>query len=247
MILNTVFFTVLLLTFRILAPDNSMFWQENTDTPVDPTHTPVIDMGFSITCRQLPLDHAARLAEEILSILPWLEEESLSGIHCIRGATSGNGWNQPEHVVHLSRRTRLYLRIPEYRQQDVLALVGQQLLIGGDSIAVGKAQPRPMQALPCLYAHHNVTETRESESAFMQRIASNLAGHNIKVRKMLCGLTHTVTSKRGPLQTRSVMVADLEPAESLALQCQVIGHDRLLGCGLFIPHKGIKAVNTAEK
>jgi hypothetical protein len=38
------------------------------------------------------------------------------------------------------------------------------------------------------------------------------------------------------------MVADLEAEESVALQQQGLGQGRMLGCGLFVPHKGIDTV-----
>ena len=36
-----------------------------------------------------------------------------------------------------------------------------------------------------------------------------------------------------------LMLAGLAPEESLALQWHGLGEERMLGCGLFIPHKGI--------
>jgi hypothetical protein len=39
------------------------------------------------------------------------------------------------------------------------------------------------------------------------------------------------------------MLADLEVEEAVALQQQGIGRHKTMGCGLFIPHKGIKAVH----
>ncbi|HED14634.1 MAG TPA: type I-MYXAN CRISPR-associated protein Cas6/Cmx6 [Gammaproteobacteria bacterium] len=224
-----------------------MFWQEDTDTQKDQLKTQVLDLGFSFTCRQLPLDHAASLAEAVLAILPWLEHEPMAGIHSIHVAATANGWSRPETVLQLSRRARLYLRIPQHRQRDVLALSDQQLQINDDTMTIGTARPRAIQPLSCLHAYHVVTEVGESESAFMQRVADDLSTHNITVRKMLCGLTSTVQSKIGPLATRSVMIADLKAQESLALQSLVVGRGRLLGCGLFIPHKDIKAVNATVK
>jgi len=38
------------------------------------------------------------------------------------------------------------------------------------------------------------------------------------------------------------MIADLKTGESLALQQVGLGEGRKLGCGLFLPHRGIDAV-----
>jgi hypothetical protein len=42
------------------------------------------------------------------------------------------------------------------------------------------------------------------------------------------------------------MIADLPVEESLRLQKTGLGPHRYLGCGLFIPHKGIKDVRSKE-
>ena len=71
----------------------------------------------------------------------------------------------------------------------------------------------------------------------------------IKVRKLLCGRSHSIRSPDGDLHTRSVMLADLEVEEAMILQQRGIGKHKMMGCGLFIPHKGIRAVHemTADK
>ena len=43
------------------------------------------------------------------------------------------------------------------------------------------------------------------------------------------------------------MVAALPAAASLALQQQGLGDGRLMGCGLFVPHKGIEAVGHSNE
>ena len=51
----------------------------------------------------------------------------------------------------------------------------------------------------------------------------------------------------GTLFTRALLVADLSPEESVKLQQLGLGKDRLLGCGLFVPHKGIDAVYNMQE
>ncbi len=59
-------------------------------------------------------------------------------------------------------------------------------------------------------------------------------------------MTTVVTGPGGPIQTRSIMIADLRAEESVRLQQEGIGPMRHMGCGIFIPHKGIDAVKKAE-
>jgi hypothetical protein len=87
---------------------------------------------------------------------------------------------------------------------------------------------------------------RDDEAAFMVAVADQLRALDIKVRKLLCGRAHALQHPDGDLDTRSVMLADLEVDEAIALQQHGIGPHRKMGCGLFIPHKGIKAVHETS-
>ncbi len=51
----------------------------------------------------------------------------------------------------------------------------------------------------------------------------------------------------GPVHTRSLMVADLSPDQSVHLQQIGLGPGRNFGCGLFVPHKGIKPVKADDE
>jgi hypothetical protein len=42
---------------------------------------------------------------------------------------------------------------------------------------------------------------------------------------------------------KSVLLADLNATESIRLQQIGLGPHRVMGCGLFIPHKGIAAIH----
>ena len=43
-----------------------------------------------------------------------------------------------------------------------------------------------------------------------------------------------------------MLIADLDKATSLSLQETGVGPGRHLGCGIFLPHKGIRAVGETE-
>ena len=61
--------------------------------------------------------------------------------------------------------------------------------------------------------------------------------------KLMCGRTQSITSSKGALLTRSVLLADVPNEASVKLQDTGIGDYRLLGCGILIPHKDTDAVN----
>lgn len=234
-----------------------MFWEEEKDEN-SPYQVPedVVDMVYNISCKCLPLDHAFTFSEAIRKALPWIDDEPQAGIHLIHGAESGNGWMRPEdpsnELLHLSKRSRMTLRVPGHRIDDAHALTGQSLDIDGHTLEVGKAKVRLFSTLPTQFARYVVVPdgvSHEDESAFMAFAADELKSLDVRVRKLLCGRAHALQHPAGDLYTRSIMLADLEVEEAVALQQQGIGQHQKIGCGLFIPHKGIKAVHemTADK
>ena len=83
--------------------------------------------------------------------------------------------------------------------------------------------------------------------SFLNQAAELLNDQGIKVKKMMSGRAHVLRTPDGELQTRSLMIDGLEIEESIFLQQHGLGDGRLLGCGLFLPHKGIDAVGQAQE
>jgi CRISPR-associated protein Cas6 len=228
-----------------------MFWNEDKDRQAEfVIPDDVVDIAYRIGCPTIPLDHAHTLSSAIRAALPWLDDEEFSGIHLIHGAASGNGWFRPEDVenelLHLSRRTRMRLRVPKRRLEEAQALTGQTLDIGGHSLEVGKSDIHMLSSLPTLFSRYVMTSEALDEAEFLQQAADQMQEMGIQCRKMLGGITHTMDFPDGPVFTRSLMVADLEPEQSVRLQQQGLGEGRMIGCGLFVPHKGIEAVKEPQ-
>ncbi|MFQ5645004.1 MAG: type I-MYXAN CRISPR-associated protein Cas6/Cmx6 [Thiogranum sp.] len=234
-----------------------MFWEEEKDEN-SPYTVPddVVDLVYSINCKCLPLDHAYTFSSAIRTALPWMDDEPQAGIHLIHGAESGNGWMRPEdpanEMLYLSRRSRMTLRVPGHRIEDASALAGEKLEIDGHRLEVGKAKVKRFSTLPTQFARYVVVPEgidHEDETAFMNYAVEQVQGLNIRVRKLLCGRTHALQHPDGDLYTRSIMLADLDVEEAVVLQQRGIGRHKKIGCGLFMPHKGIKAVHemTADK
>ena len=227
-----------------------MFWSEESNTGDYVVPDDVVDLAFAIKCPVLPIDHAHDLSVELQAALPWLEQEEYAGIHLIHGAASGNGWYRPEdstdQLLHLSRRARLRLRLPRHRLDDARKLTGQTLDINGYSLEFGKSDVHLFTTLPTLFSRYVITREEVDEEEFMQQAVRELEALGIACRKMLCGITHTLTFPDGPVFTRSLMVADLESQASVRLQQVGLGTGRKIGCGLFVPHKGIKPVKEDD-
>ena len=227
-----------------------MFWSDEEDKQGFSIPDDVVDLSFRINCPTLPLDHAHPLSVSLLEMLPWLEDESAAAIHLIHGAASGNGWFRPEDVkselLHLSKRTRMRLRLPSHRLDDARELSGKTLDVAGHTLEIGKSDVFQLSTLSTLFARYVVTSEALDEAQFLDEAARNLKAHGISTRKLLGGITHSMDFPQGSVFTRSLMVAELEPEQSVRLQQTGLGEGRTFGCGIFLPHKGIKAVKEED-
>ena len=226
-----------------------MRWEENSNDVAVAYPADAVDVAFRLSGRWLPVDHACALRAAVVNVLPWIEDEPGAGIHSIHGGASGNGWERPGRgsgdMLSLSRRTRLVLRVPAGRAEATSGLCERRLDIDGCEVVTGTRQPRPLRPAGTVFARYVVDEEDGDEERFVERAASALAALSVPARKLLCGRSHRIVSAERVLTARSLMVAELGAEESLAVQSSGIGPGRLLGCGLFVPHKDIGPVRRA--
>ncbi len=227
-----------------------MFWQEDEDKSL-PYQTPddVIDVLFSIRCKQLPLDHAWALKEAISDSL---NEEIPLGIHHINVAESSNGWNRPdatpETLLYPSRRTKLIIRAHKDHLDALEKLCDSKLSIAGYPLETGKMKTRMLTNASVVFSRHVVCMSEnEEENSFLERNAAEILElTGIETKKMMCGKSHQLNTPDGLIHTRHLMIADLDSDPSIKLQQKGLGTHRNLGCGIFLPHKGIKSLNATE-
>jgi CRISPR-associated protein Cas6 len=227
------------------------YWQEDASEQLPSVPDDVVDVLFSLNCRSLPVDHAEPLARALLDVAPWLGEEPCCGIHSIHVAGSQNGWQRPDaedgQPLILSRRTKLGIRVPKARVAELRAALEQRTFdVDGNSLQVETGKERPLSRETTIFSRHVCCRAGDSESDFLAWAAAALAELDITVRKALCGRSVNLRAGLGWLPTRSLMLADLRPEESVRLQQHGLGPHRALGCGLFIPHKGIEAVGPTK-
>ena len=218
----------------------AMYWQEDSNEKQFVVQDDVVDLMFSIRCATLPVDHAWALSEQIIKILPWFAQEASTGLHIIHGADSGNGWERPQgadELLHLSRRTKLTLRLPRHRVSDAVALSGQVLQVGEHRLQVGEHKSRLLSMTNILYSRYLASRPEWGEEEFIAWAVDELKGMNLRFKKVLCGRGYEFATPQGPIPTRSLMVADLPHADAVRLQERGIGPHRSMGLGLFVPQK----------
>jgi CRISPR-associated protein Cas6 len=226
-----------------------MYWKEDNESQTRTTAGEVVDVAFRFQCESIPVDHGYALGEAILAVLPWFRDETRAAVHSIHVADSGNGWirpEEPDELIFPSRRTRLILRVPQNKIEETLSLVGKVLDIGGHQLEVGESMTRELTPFSAIYARYLVAEDDDNEEAFLADIAKQLEAISIRPRKMMCGISKTIHTPDDKLRTRSLMLADMAPEDSLLLQQTGLGQHRHLGCGIFIPHKDIKSIGESN-
>ena len=201
-------------------------------------YTPhMIDLQFDLVGSTIPADSALLLSQAVQKILPWLNDTPQAGIQLLKGAETNSG----DATVNINRRAKLFLRIPQTRVSDAAALVGHTLDLAGHTLQIGNFKTRAFVPFSNIYAHF-VDTGSASEEQFVQDVMRELDGHFQLRCGFICGKPPTLQGPACVLHGDSLMLHDLPPHNSLRLQDEGMGHNRLLGCGIFIPHKSIAPV-----
>lgn len=222
-----------------------MYWEETKPDDAFIVPDDVLDIVFDIACKSLPVDHAYALFAALSRELPWLDTEANAGVHPIHVAESGNGWTRPEKpgdLLHLSRRTKLTLRLPKTRVAAGKQLIGKTLDVGGFALSIVGATTRPLNAIHTIFSRYIAIDTADDESEFLHQVATRLGTMGIKPQKMMCGRAVHIGTPTETIHARSLMLANLSLDESIRLQLHGLGPGRQLGCGLFIGHKDINEI-----
>ena len=197
----------------------------------------MIDLQFDLSGATIPADNAQMLADALTHLLPWLSTTPGVGIQHLKGAETNTG----DTVFNINRRTKLFMRIPQSRVDEMRTLINQTLDLQGHVLTIGSFKTRIFSPFANIYAHF-VDTGGASEEQFVQDVMRELDGHFQLRCGFICGKQQTLQSASGPLFGYSLMLHDVPPHKSLQLQDEGMGRNRLLGCGIFIPHKSIAPV-----
>jgi CRISPR-associated protein Cas6 len=222
-----------------------MFWQEESDT-VEKYQVPedIFDLVFNLQGKNLEIDHAYALAQALQLHLR-ADTCNKIGVHGIHLAQSGNGWIRPESgsvSMPLSKRARLVIRLHRDDVDEVSQITDKRLNLAGQEITPGESSIRKLSVMKTLFSRAVCCDADQTEADFLSAVAEELKQMNIEVSKMICGKSGEIIAGNKKLFTRTLLVANLDPQQSVTLQRQGLGRDRFMGCGLFVPHKAIDPV-----
>jgi len=193
----------------------------------------MIDMVFGLEGSFVTEGYVFPLWDEVVNILPWIEDREQAGILPLRGSVSGE-------VMLLSRRSKLVLRVPVELAAQARALSGQELNVGSGTLRVGAAIERALQPYTTLHAH--LVEGAEDEAVFLSGVATRLQEIGVAC-KWICGKRNTIEGAGQALSGFSLVLHDLKPDDSLQIQRVGLGGNRRFGCGIFVPYKTISGLD----
>lgn len=217
-----------------------MYWQEKNEHYR--VSDDVIEVIFKVVGKTLCKQYETILAAAMYDTLPWVANDQSIAVFLNHALEEGNGWymdDNPETPLYLSRRTKLYLRIPSGKEDELLEqLQSAEFDISGHLIQFKHSQSRLLSPSETLYARYILSD-EDDEEVFIQRMAESLQAMNITPRRLLCGKEREIVVNGEVFKTRSLMVNDLEKDEAIRLQQNGIGPHRHIGCGVFVPYKSI--------
>ena len=188
-----------------------------------------VDLAFAVSGGPPPRDHSLALWEALVQAVPTLAEDDTLAVQPLRAASGGDG------RLVLQRRSRLLMRLAESRVDAALALCGRQILIAGAEVSLGAAKTRPLAPHATLYAHRVAAE-RDDEAEFVRQATGQLDRLGVRA-EFIVGRRTWARGPQGELAGFSLMLANLAPGQSLALQASGLGAHRRLGFGIFLGHK----------
>lgn len=194
--------------------------------------TEVVDLVFGLRGHAIALDYAERLWLELSARLPWLGEDASIAVHPLAGVSRGTT------EMYLTRRARLSLRLRQDLCEAAGALVGATLDLGGKVEVVGVPSIRTLQTATVLYSPFVVVGTTD-EVQFMAACEEQIAGMGVS-GELIAGRAR---GREGGRQGYSLMIHGLKPEHSLHVQRAGLGNERQRGCGIFVPHKSLAAVD----
>ncbi len=195
-----------------------------------------VDVVFPIDGQTLARDHAQALQQALCAQWPWLSEDAVAGVHSIKLVPS------TDDPALLSRRARLLLRVSVQRADELMALTALDLDldVAGHRLRLSTPHLRVLHPHSTLYAYKVASESGD-EVALMAALELELAALGVGGERV-CGKRQSMLVSGRAMDTFSMMLHALKPEQSLRLQQHGLGPHRLLGCGLFVPHKSAAAV-----
>ena len=223
-------------------------WQEDTKKKSAANFSEMVDLSFSVDCKELPYDHAYELSSELIKLIPEIKNDKRNAIQTLHGRMSGNGWVRADgENIFLSKRAKLCLRVRKDDVEKIKEIEGKKIKLFGNDLNIGKSKMKSFLVVRDLFCRFVSCNEDLPEDIFLEEVQTELRAYKVNINKALCGQSKRINFGDKTLYTRSLMIADLSKEEAVTLQEEGVGKHRLFGCGIFLPHKSIDAVSNFKE
>ena len=223
-------------------------WQEDTKKKSATNFSEMVDLSFSVDCKELPYDHAYELSSELIKLIPEIKNDKRNAIQTLHGPMSGNGWVRADgENIFLSKRAKLCLRVRKDHVEKIKEIEGKKIKLFGNDLNIGKSKMKSFLVVRDLFCRFVSCDEDLPEDIFLEEVQTELRAYKVNINKALCGQSKRINFGDKTLYTRSLMIADLSKEEAITLQEEGVGKHRLFGCGIFLPHKSIDAVSNFKE
>jgi len=196
-----------------------------------------VELSFRLVGQTLPADHGYGLYSAIAHLCPEIHEQEGISIQTISGEPNRQG------TIYLSRQSRLKIRLPYEPEKIslVLPLAGQILTIGIHRIQLGIPQIFPLRPVDTLRSRIVTIKKFQEPEPFKEAAQRQLDAMGIQATLIL-PLNEQGEPSRKAIKIKSysvvgfsLIVTDLNEADSLKLQAAGLGGKHRMGCGIFNP------------
>ena len=217
-----------------------MLATEADRTRNDGLNLPYVELSFGVTGHTLPADHGYGLYSAIAHLCPDIHEQESISIQTISGQPDKQG------KIELSRQSKLKIRLPYVPEKLalVLPLAGQTLTIGIHTIQLGIPQIFPLRPVEQLRSRIVTIKKFQEPEPFKEAAQRQLDALGIR-GNLILPLNEDGEPSRKAIKIKtysvvgfSLIVTDLNQADSLKLQQVGLGGKHRMGCGIFtsFPH-----------
>jgi CRISPR-associated protein Cas6 len=198
---------------------------------------PSVDIAFSLSADGvIPSDHGYQLYAALSRVLPQLHKANGIGIHPLCGRQIG------QRKLKLLRDTQLALRCGVQTVGELIQISGKTLKLAGAHLHIGV--PRVIGLRPCAFLRSRLVTIKGylERDSFLEAAQRQLQSLGLSAQAVpVLGKRRTLRIKEREIVGYELMVRNLTPEESLAVETHGVGGRRHMGCGIFAPWKNGEA------
>ena len=163
-------------------------WQEDTKKRSAVDHSEMVDLSFSVDCKELPYDHAYELSSEIIKLVPEIKNDNRNAIQTLHGPMSGNGWVRADgENIFLSKRSKLCLRVRKDHADKIREIEGKKIKLFGNELNIGKSKIKSFLVVRDLFCRFVSCNEDLPEENFLEEVQTELRAFKVNINKALCG------------------------------------------------------------